>query len=198
MPASALQAAIFTRRASSDQLVERGTRPVLAGVFFGLLTFKPFRGGAAFALLALLALRAWRVIAITVVTGLTFFALSVAVFGPDAWIKYLTATGAIQTSLLEYFMAIGFSMAGLLCAAQAPDSRIKLHFAVLFFVFAVYTKQTSVAAPLAAVLITSRADGFRMIAAGLALGLAALGFAMLLTEGSSSAISSLTTSIATV
>ena len=57
---------------------------------------------------------------------------------------------------------------------------------MLFFVLAVYTKQTSVAAPLAAVLMllmTSRADGFRMIAAGLALGLAALGFAMLLTEG---------------
>ena len=83
-------------------------------------------------------------------------------------------------------LAIGFSMAGLLCAAQASDSRIRLHFAVFFFVLAVYTKQTSVAAPLAAVLmllITSRADGFRMIAAGLALGLAALGFAMLLTEG---------------
>jgi len=83
-------------------------------------------------------------------------------------------------------LAIGFSMAGLLCAAQAPDSRSRLHFAVLFFVLAVYTKQTSVAAPLAAVLmllITSRADAFRMIAAGLALGLAALGFAMLLTEG---------------
>ena len=83
-------------------------------------------------------------------------------------------------------LAIGFSMAGLLCAAQAPGSRIRLHFAVLFFVLAVYTKQTSVAAPLAAVLMllmTSRADGFRMIAAGLALALAALGFAMLLTEG---------------
>ena len=76
-------------------------RPVLAGVLFGLLTFKPHLGVVL--PFALLALRAWRVIAIAVLTGLTFFALSVAVFGPDAWVKYLTATGAIQTSLLEHF-----------------------------------------------------------------------------------------------
>ena len=76
-------------------------RPVLAGVLFGLLTFKPHLGVAL--PFALLALRAWRVIAIAVVTGLTFFALSVAVFGPDAWVKYLTATGAMQTSLLAHF-----------------------------------------------------------------------------------------------
>jgi hypothetical protein len=83
-------------------------------------------------------------------------------------------------------LAIAFSLAGLLCAARAPGSRVSLHAAVLFFVLAVFTKQTSVAAPAAAVLmllITNRADGFRMIAAGLALGLTVLGLAMLLTEG---------------
>ena len=65
-------------------------------------------------------------------------------------------------------LVIGFSMAGS-PARHGTDSRISLHFAVLFFVLAVYTKKTSVAAPLAAVLmllIASRADGFRMIAAG--------------------------------
>src|SRR5262245_18669256 len=83
-------------------------------------------------------------------------------------------------------LAVGFSLAGLLCAARAPDSRVWFYCAVLFFVFAVYTKQTSVAAPIATVLmllITNRADGLKMIAAGLALGLAALGLAMFLTEG---------------
>jgi hypothetical protein len=83
-------------------------------------------------------------------------------------------------------LAIALSLAGLLCAARAPNSRVNLHAAVLFFVLAVYTKQTSVAAPAAAVLmllITNRADGFRMIAAGFALGVTALGLAMLLTEG---------------
>ena len=83
-------------------------------------------------------------------------------------------------------LAIGFSLAGLLCAVRAPASRVSLHAGVLFFVLAVYTKQTSVAAPVAAVLmllITNRTDGFRMIAVGLALALAVLGLAMLLTEG---------------
>ncbi len=83
-------------------------------------------------------------------------------------------------------LAIGFSLAGLLCAARAPASRVSLHAGVLFFVLAVYTKQTSAAAPVAAVimlLITNRADGFRMIAVGLALAFAVLGLAMLLTEG---------------
>jgi len=49
-------------------------------------------------------------------------------------------------------LAVRFSLAGVVCAAYAPASRISLHAAVLFFVLALYTKQTELAAPVAAVL----------------------------------------------
>jgi alpha-1,2-mannosyltransferase len=76
-------------------------RPILAGVLIGLLTFKPHLGVVL--PFALLALRAWRVIASAAVTALALVASSAAVFGLDAWAKYLTATSAFQTSLLQHF-----------------------------------------------------------------------------------------------
>jgi hypothetical protein len=83
-------------------------RPVVAGVLFGLLSFKPHLGVVL--PFALLALRAWRVIASAVVTSLTLFATSVAVFGWGAWANYFTATSAIQFSLLEHFKGFYTSM----------------------------------------------------------------------------------------
>jgi hypothetical protein len=58
-------------------------RPVLAGILLGLLSYKPH-----FGLLVPLALMAgghWRTIAAAAATALVFAALSLAVFGPEAW-----------------------------------------------------------------------------------------------------------------
>jgi hypothetical protein len=85
-----------------------GRRPVLAGVLFGLLTFKPHLG---FVLpFALLALGAWRVIAAAALTTLALVAMSVAVFGIEPWRQYLEVTSAYQVLLLERFQGFYTAM----------------------------------------------------------------------------------------
>ena len=56
---------------------------MLAGILFGLLTYKPHLGVVV--PFALLALGAWRTIAAATVTAILLIAASVAMFGLDAW-----------------------------------------------------------------------------------------------------------------
>jgi hypothetical protein len=76
-------------------------RPILAGMLFGLLTFKPHLGVVL--PFALLAIRAWRVIATAAVTALVLVLLSIAVFGIEPWRQYIEVTSAYQLLLLERF-----------------------------------------------------------------------------------------------
>lgn len=64
-------------------LALRDRRPWLAGILFGLLTFKPQLG----VLLAVLLLceRQWRVIGAAVLTSALLVLVSIAVFGADSW-----------------------------------------------------------------------------------------------------------------
>ena len=76
-------------------------RPLLAGVLFGLLTFKPHLGVVlAF---ALIALGAWRVIVTAIATTAVLVAVSIAVFGIEPWRQYFEVTGAFQVELLQRF-----------------------------------------------------------------------------------------------
>ncbi len=76
-------------------------RPLVAGMLFGLLTFKPHLGVVlAF---GLVALGAWRAIASAVVTAALLVAVSVAAFGIEPWRQYLEVTSAFQVELLERF-----------------------------------------------------------------------------------------------
>jgi hypothetical protein len=76
-------------------------RPVLAGVLFGLLTFKPHLGIVL--PFALIALRAWRVIAVAAVTAITLVAATLPFSGVEPWRLYIEVTGAYQALLLERF-----------------------------------------------------------------------------------------------
>jgi alpha-1,2-mannosyltransferase len=76
-------------------------RPVLAGVLFGLLTFKPHLGVVL--PFALIALGAWRVIAAAVVTTCVLVGISVGLFGIEPWRQYAEVTSAYQVLLLERF-----------------------------------------------------------------------------------------------
>lgn len=85
-----LSAALF-----GGALVLQPRRPVLAGVLFGLLTFKPQLG--LMIPFALLAAGNWRTIASAVVTTLALAALSAAIFGVDVWAAFLAqGSGAMQ------------------------------------------------------------------------------------------------------
>lgn len=76
-------------------------RPLLAGVLFGLLTFKPHLGLVV--PFVLLALGAWRTIGTAIMTACLLFGLSVLLFGIDPWWQYLEVTGAFQLQLLQRF-----------------------------------------------------------------------------------------------
>lgn len=74
-------------------------RPVLAGVLFGLLIFKPQLG--ILIPVALIAMREWRAFAAAAVTGAAFVGLSVAVDGVEIWRLFLTEALPFQTQVTE-------------------------------------------------------------------------------------------------
>jgi hypothetical protein len=74
-------------------------RPLLPGVLFGLLAYKPQLG-----LVIPLALAAggyWRTIAAALVTVAVVAGIATAVFGADIWQAFLASTGFTRTDLLE-------------------------------------------------------------------------------------------------
>ena len=83
-------------------------------------------------------------------------------------------------------LALAFTLGGLAVGAAGSGSRTSSAIAVLLFVLGVYTKQTSIAAPAAMVLVLLLADRRRaveVIALGSVLGLMGLGIAHWLTDG---------------
>lgn len=81
---------------SGVALVER--RPVVAGILFGLLTYKPQFG--LLIPIALLAGRCWTAIASAVVTTIALAALSAAVFGTGAWTAFADSIVRINDAIL--------------------------------------------------------------------------------------------------
>jgi hypothetical protein len=83
-------------------------RPVLAGVLFGLLTYKPHLGLVV--PFVLLALGAWRTIAAATATAALLVAASAAAFGLDAWRAYFEVTGPLQVRVLASLSDFGTYM----------------------------------------------------------------------------------------
>jgi len=83
-------------------------RPMMAGVLFGLLAFKPQLGLVL--PFALLALGAWRAIAAATSTVCVLVTASVALFGLEAWQEYLHVTAVYQLLLLEQFQGFYTAM----------------------------------------------------------------------------------------
>jgi hypothetical protein len=98
--------------------------PAMAGVLFGLLTFKPQLG--LILPFALLTLRAWRAILFACLTAVLFAAISVALFGLEAWDKYLTVTIPNETHTLQdfsgFFTTLTVSVYGGLRHGGVPDT----------------------------------------------------------------------------
>lgn len=76
-------------------------RPVIAGLLFGLLTFKPHLGLVL--PFVLVALGAWRVIAVAAVTAIVLVAATLPWTGIEPWRLYIEVTGSHQAHLLERF-----------------------------------------------------------------------------------------------
>jgi hypothetical protein len=78
-------------------LVDR--RPVVAGILLGLMVYKPHL--AVLLPFALLAGRRWLVVLVTGATAIGLAALSVAVYGTDAWLHYQHNVAVLRQVILE-------------------------------------------------------------------------------------------------
>lgn len=74
-------------------------RPVLAGMFFGLLTMKPQLG--LLIPIALVLRGQWRCIAAATATAMALFLITGVVFGFSAWTDYVNLALPTQTRILE-------------------------------------------------------------------------------------------------
>jgi alpha-1,2-mannosyltransferase len=75
------------------------SRPIVAGVLFGLLTYKPQYGPMI--PLALIAGGYWRTVAAAIVTVALLVLATLVAFGPEAWRAFIASTEFMRTVLLE-------------------------------------------------------------------------------------------------
>ena len=99
-------------------------RPILAGILFGLLTYKPHLGVALPFLL--LALGAWRTIAAAAVTAALLVAASAAAFGLEAWRAYFEVTGPLHVRVLESLSDFGTYMVTSVMVSMARTFGVSL------------------------------------------------------------------------
>lgn len=84
------------------------SRPILAGILFGLLSFKPQLG--VLIPVALVAGRLWKPFFSAAATVVLLVAASFVVFGPEVWNVYITETSPFQKALLEHRTGLGMFM----------------------------------------------------------------------------------------
>ena len=80
-------------------LVLQGRRPIVAGLLFGCLVYKPHL--ALMLPFALIAGRRWLTVAATGATVILLVAASAFVFGPHLWLDYTTNLAQLRTVILE-------------------------------------------------------------------------------------------------
>lgn len=91
-------------------------RPILSGIMFGLLTFKPHLG--ILIPVALLAMRQWKAIAAAAVTGVLLAGASAMIYGEAVWWQFLESTLPHQIRFMSMgegpfqWMMPGWFMAG--------------------------------------------------------------------------------------
>lgn len=78
-------------------LLSLESRPMLSGLCWGLLAYKPQMAAAAF--VALVCGRYWRVLGVAAVVGLVLAAASWTVFGTEPWLAFLGSLGEARAFL---------------------------------------------------------------------------------------------------
>src|SRR5262249_36228622 len=117
------QNGLFTTALLGGSLAFLETRPIVAGIFLGLLTYKP-QIGVLFPVVLLITGN-WRVIASATATAACFAAASYLAFGTETWARFLgslTATANVEfTAQIFPFVALQ-STYGLLRSVGASDA----------------------------------------------------------------------------
>jgi len=107
-------------------LLER--RPFVAGVLFGLLTYKPQIG--ILLPLALLAGRQWRAIAAAVVTAALLFGASLLLFGQEIWPAFLAHASVLRQLILEDGTGVWHRMLSVFVAARRLGAGVPAAYAM--------------------------------------------------------------------
>jgi alpha-1,2-mannosyltransferase len=87
-------------------LVALERQPILAGILFGLLAYKPQFG--LMIPIAMIAGAQWRVIAAAAVTVILLVVVTLILFGPDTWQAFFASNSVTRVVLLE-MGAVGWS-----------------------------------------------------------------------------------------
>ena len=107
-------------------LIER--RPAVAGVLFGLLSYKPTLG--LLLPVALLAGRQWRAFAAAAATVVLCVGMSVVLFGWDAWSAYFQHTQLLRAVVLENGEGTWHRMVSVIVAARELGANVPVALAV--------------------------------------------------------------------
>ena len=95
-------------------LVDR--RPVVAGILFGVMIYKPHL--AVMLPAALLAGRRWLVVFVTGATAALLVVTSVAVYGVDAWLRYRLSIDVLRAVVLEDGTGVSHRMVSIFVFAR--------------------------------------------------------------------------------
>ena len=107
-------------------LVDR--RPVVAGILFGMMIYKPHL--ALMLPFALLAGRRWVVVLATGTTAALLVVTSVAVYGVDAWLHYLRNVDLLRTAILEDGTGVSHRMVSVFVFARHLGADAALSYAL--------------------------------------------------------------------
>lgn len=107
-------------------LIDR--RPVVAGILFGMMIYKPHL--ALMLPIALLAGRRWLVVLVTGATTVLLVATSVAVYGVDAWLHYLRNVDLLRTVILEDGTGVSHRMVSVFVFARHFGADAALSYAL--------------------------------------------------------------------
>lgn len=106
-------------------LVDR--RPIIAGILFGMMVYKPHL--ALMLPFALLAGRRWLVVFVTGATAALLVTISVAAYGVDAWLNYLHNIGVLRTVILEEGAGVSHRMVSVFVFARHFGASIGMSYA---------------------------------------------------------------------
>jgi len=109
-------------------LVLLDRRPVVAGLLFGCLVYKPHL--AVILPFALVAGRRWLTVVTTGTTALVLVAASVALFGVQCWLDYLHNLGILRAAILEDGTGVWHRMVSIFVFARRLGADVQTAYAV--------------------------------------------------------------------
>ena len=103
-------------------------RPVVAGVLFGLMVYKPQLG--LMLPFALIAGRRWVTVGVTAATALALVTASILAFGAHRWLEYANNLSVLRTLILEDGTGVWHRMVSVFVFARQLGAGLELAYAL--------------------------------------------------------------------